>query len=333
MTIFLSFIKGANSILKTRSRGGAGKMGKKKMDKKKKKKIIIISTSVALVVSIILFLLAYRYLIEREEKTVVDNQVVSSVEYSEVTYDDWNYSREDLQISIKKVTEGSGKNIITYYVADVQVTNGNLIQAAFAKNKFGRNITENTSTIAENNDAIFAINGDYYGFRDDGVIIRNGTVYRECATRVGMGFTSDGYMKIFNEKSVSANDLLSSGITNTYSFGPALVQDGVAATDFNDVMVDTNFGNRTIDEANPRTGVGMIDQNHFVFIVVDGRSSGYSTGMTLTQFAQTFKDLGCTEAYNLDGGGSSTMYFMGRVVNNPLGKGTERGVSDIICIK
>ncbi|MNW12867.1 hypothetical protein D3C71_2106620 [compost metagenome] len=77
----------------------------------------------------------------------------------------------------------------------------------------------------------------------------------------------------------------------------------------------------------------MLAPNHYVFIVVDGRKEGYSRGMTLTEFAQTFADLGCTEAYNLDGGGSSTMYFMGRVVNNPLGKNRERGVSDILYVK
>ncbi|MNO09470.1 hypothetical protein D3C81_2326670 [compost metagenome] len=54
--------------------------------------------------------------------------------------------------------------------------------------------------------------------------------------------------------------------------------------------------------------------------------------MSLEEFADLFVSLNCTEAYNLDGGGSSTMYFMGRVVNNPLGKGKERGVSDILYI-
>jgi exopolysaccharide biosynthesis protein len=44
------------------------------------------------------------------------------------------------------------------------------------------------------------------------------------------------------------------------------------------------------------------------------------------------KDLGCTTAYNLDGGGSSAMYFNGELVNNPLGRGKERGVSDILYI-
>jgi exopolysaccharide biosynthesis protein len=79
--------------------------------------------------------------------------------------------------------------------------------------------------------------------------------------------------------------------------------------------------------------VGIIDNNHFVFIVVDGRSKGYSMGVSLTEFAQMFQQLGCMEAYNLDGGGSSTMYFMGRVVNNPLGRNKERGTSDILFIR
>ncbi|ETI90072.1 phosphodiester glycosidase family protein [Clostridium butyricum] len=76
----------------------------------------------------------------------------------------------------------------------------------------------------------------------------------------------------------------------------------------------------------------MISPNNFVFVVVDGRDNGYSRGMTLNEFSQLFEDLGCTYAYNLDGGGSSTMYFNGRVVNNPGGKDSERKVSDIIYI-
>ncbi|MNM66756.1 hypothetical protein D3C81_782550 [compost metagenome] len=127
--------------------------------------------------------------------------------------------------------------------------------------------------------------------------------------------------------------MLADGVLNTLSFGPVLIKDGEVTSNFDHVKIDTNFGNRSIQNANPRTGIGMIAPNHYVFIVVDGRKEGYSRGMTLTEFAQVFADLGCTEAYNLDGGGSSTMYFMGRVVNNPLGKNRERGVSDILYVK
>ncbi|SFA92261.1 Exopolysaccharide biosynthesis protein [Cohnella sp. OV330] len=248
-----------------------------------------------------------------------------------VQSDDWNYESDNEKIGIQKAQKGSGDDLITYFVADVVLKNGAGIQTAFAKDAFGTNITQNTSTIAANHGAVFAINGDYYGFRNDGVVIRNGTLYRDEPAREGLALLSNGTMKSYDEEEESSSDLLAEGVTNTFSFGPALVQNGVAADNFDNVKIDTNFGNRTIDSANPRTGIGMIAPNHYAFVVVDGRSSE-SRGMTLNEFADLFAELGATEAYNLDGGGSSTMYFMGRVVNNPQGKEKERGVSDIIYL-
>ncbi|MNW54837.1 hypothetical protein D3C74_324600 [compost metagenome] len=165
------------------------------------------------------------------------------------------------------------------------------------------------------------------------MIIRNGTLYRDEPARTGLALLNDGTMKSYEEEETDSSSLLAEGAINTLSFGPVLIKDGEVINNFDHVKIDTNFGNRSIQNANPRTGIGMLAPNHYVFIVVDGRKEGYSRGMTLTEFAQTFADLGCTEAYNLDGGGSSTMYFMGRVVNNPLGKNRERGVSDILYVK
>ena len=85
--------------------------------------------------------------------------------------------------------------------------------------------------------------------------------------------------------------------------------------------------------SNPRTAIGIIDELHYVFVVSDGRTTE-SEGLSLYELAQVMKDLGCTVAYNLDGGGSSTMYFNGEVVNNPTSgmSDGERSVSDIIYI-
>ena len=85
---------------------------------------------------------------------------------------------------------------------------------------------------------------------------------------------------------------------------------------------------------NPRTAIGKLAENHYVFVVSDGRTNK-STGLTLYELANFMKELGCTEAYNLDGGGSSTMYFNGNVINNPTTNGnriSERSVSDIVYI-
>ncbi len=246
--------------------------------------------------------------------------------------DAWDAQSNGVSIAISEVTSGSGSSKVTYFVAEVLLSNAEQLRSAFANNSFGRNIIANTSTIAAQNDALFAINGDYYGFRSDGIVIRNGVIFRDIPARAGLAFTSDGSMQVYDETTTSAQALLDAGVWNTLSFGPALIDDGVITANLGTVNVDTNLGNHPIQGNQPRTGIGMISANHFIFVVVDGRSKGYSRGLNLTEFAQLFADMGCSEAYNLDGGGSSTMYFQGDVVNNPLGKNRERGTSDILYI-
>ena len=322
-----------------------------------KKKAIAIQSLllIVLILGIASYLLADRYLIQHIELTNVyaaaaetstATEIVSASDSTSSTdaaaagsavteiivADDWNYQSSDLTISIREVTTGSGQNKVTYFVADVVLSDATQLASAFADNSFGRNIIEYTSVIAEQNNAIFAINGDYYGFRTDGIEIRNGVIYRDIPARIGLAFYRDGTMKIYVETQTSAQELVDEGVWNTLSFGPVLIEDSTIVQNLGTVEIDTNFGNHSIQGDNPRTGIGIIDPNHFAFVVVDGRSTGYSKGVSLTEFAQIFKELGCKQAYNIDGGGSSTMYFMGRVVNNPLGRNRERGTSDILFI-
>ena len=242
------------------------------------------------------------------------------------------YSSDGATVEISSVVTGSGDSTVTYYVADVTLTDATVLQSAFANNEFGTNIVENTSAIAEDNGAVFAINGDYYGFRDTGIVIRNGVVYRDEGAREGLAFYRDGTVQVYDETATSADELVAAGVWNTLSFGPAILEDGEVVDGIEDVEVDTNVGNHSIQGDQPRTAVGVIDANHLVFVVVDGRSPGYSEGVTLPELADIFQDLGATTAYNIDGGGSSTLYFDGEVVNDPLGKGEERGTSDILYI-
>lgn len=248
------------------------------------------------------------------------------------TLTDTAYVDGDTAIRISTVTTGTGEDTVTYYVADVVVSDVTQLRSAFADDAFGQNIVEDTSVIAAENHAIVAINGDYYGFRDTGIVIRNGVIYRDEGARTGLAIYTDGTMAVYDETTTSAEELLADGVWQTLSFGPALVEDGQVVSGIEDVEVDTNVGNHSIQGQQPRTGVGMIEPNHVVFVVVDGRSPGYSRGVTMTEFAQIFADLGATVAYNIDGGGSSTMVFDGALVNDPLGRGQERGTSDILYI-
>ncbi|WP_246369586.1 phosphodiester glycosidase family protein [Saccharibacillus deserti] len=310
---------------------------------RKKRRWPIIVMVIVLVLGTVLYSLANRYLIPHVEVAVVDRSLSTAaassssedtaqlaVEANAVS-DDWSYSSEDIDIQIEQVVTGSGSDQITYYVADVVLQNAADLKSALANNSFGTNITDKTSNIAADAGAILAINGDYYGFRDDGVIIRNGTLYRDEPVRDAAALMSDGTMQTYDETAVSSSELLESGVLHTLSFGPILIQNGEIVGDFGSVSIDKNFGNRSIQDANPRTAIGMISANHYVFVVVDGRSDE-SRGMTLDELAAVMQNLGATEAYNLDGGGSSTMYFRGRVVNNPQGENKERGVSDILYV-
>ncbi|WP_062311763.1 phosphodiester glycosidase family protein [Demequina rhizosphaerae] len=237
----------------------------------------------------------------------------------------------DPSITVTEHTYGSGSDAATYYVADVVLTDITQLRSAFADDAFGENIIEDPSDIAADVGAALAINGDYYGFRTTGIEIRNGVIYRDEPAREGAVIYADGTMEVYDETTTSAQELLDAGAWQTLSFGPALVDDGVIVEGIDEVEVDTNFGNHSIQGDQPRTAIGMIDANHYVLVVVDGRSST-SAGVTLTELAQIMADLGATEAYNLDGGGSSTMVSDGTVVNVPGGRGDERGTSDILWV-
>ncbi|MDI6100088.1 phosphodiester glycosidase family protein [Actinoplanes sp. NEAU-A12] len=243
-----------------------------------------------------------------------------------------SYRSDTATIAIETVSAGSGDDTVTYFVADVRVTDATIVRSAFAGDQFGANIIADPSEIAAGVGAVLAINGDYYGFRDTGIVIRNGVTFRDAGARQGLALYADGSMKLYDETATSAGKLISDGVWNTLSFGPGLVDDGAVISGIDRMEVDTNFGNHSIQGRQPRTGIGVVDNNHLLFVVVDGRSSGYSRGVTMPEFAQIFADRGARTAYNLDGGGSSAMVFGGALVNNPLGKGRERGTSDILYV-
>ncbi len=277
-----------------------------------------------------------RFVIEHVEATNTSSNSSSTItaasEAGNGAFTADTYSSDTASIAVSKHTSGSGSDTITWFVADITVADATIIGSAFADDEFGQNIIAYPSAIAAQAGAVLAINGDYYGFRDTGIVIRNGVAYRDRSARQGLAFRSDGSMRLYDETTTTASKLLADGVWNTLSFGPGLVDNGSVISGIDDIEIDTNVGNHSVQGQQPRTGVGVIEDNHFLFVVVDGRSSGYSRGMSMTELATTFVNLGAKVAYNLDGGGSSAMIFNSRLVNNPLGKGQERGTSDIIYV-
>ena len=241
-----------------------------------------------------------------------------------VTSTDTTYLDGNITVTLKEYRE----NDSTIYVADVQLTDSSYLKTALAQGSYGRNVTQKTSEIAESVDAVLAVNGDYYGAQEKGYVIRNGELYRDTAidNQEDLVIYEDGSFGIINESDVTAQELIEKGAVQTLSFGPALVQNGK-------ITVSENEEVGQAMASNPRTAIGIIDDNHYVFVVSDGRTSE-SEGLSLYELAEFMDSLGVETAYNLDGGGSSTMYFNGSVVNNTTGGmgNSERSVSDIVYI-
>ena len=252
----------------------------------------------------------------------VDKDSISDTSTATIT----SNSYQDDNMSIEITTSRS--NDTTYYVADISISSTEYLKTALAHGTYGRNIKDTTSSMAEENNAIFAINGDYYGFRDYGYVIRNGVLYRDVANADNEALVIDenGNFSIVNESDVSAQELLNNGAWQVMSFGPGLIENG-------EIVVGKNEEVGQAMTSNPRTAIGQVDDLHYIVIVADGRTNE-SEGLSLYELAQIMKSYNCTTAYNLDGGGSSTMVFNGEVVNKPTnGRSSgERSVSDIVYI-
>lgn len=238
---------------------------------------------------------------------------------------DNSYSDENITITITEYRELD----TTIYVADVKLSSAEYLKTAFAKGVYGKNVTEKTSETAADNNAILAINGDYYGTQEKGYVVRNGVLYRDEAVkgREALVIYKDGSFEVISEKNVTAEAVLAEGAMQILSFGPALVVGSQIS-----VTEDEEVGKAMT--SNPRTAIGVVDELHYLLVVSDGRTNE-SEGLTLYQLAEFMQTLGATTAYNLDGGGSSTMYFNGEVINNPTTNGRsikERSVSDIVYI-
>lgn len=219
----------------------------------------------------------------------------------------------------------------TVYVVDVYTNDVTQLLAAFAQDTYGKNVTAKTSQMATAAGATVAINGDYYGARNAGYVVRNGVLYRSeaaSASQEDLVIYADGTFEVICEGNVDAQALVDAGAWQVFSFGPGLVSEGTVT-----VGADDEVGRAMA--SNPRTAIGKVADGHYVLVVSDGRTSE-SEGLTLQELATFMVDeLGVECAYNLDGGGSSTLWYEGEVVNNPTTNGrniSERSVSDIVYL-
>ena len=235
-----------------------------------------------------------------------------------VTVTENSYTSPDISITVDEVNEEN----LTYYVADIYVRDITCFQTALAENTYGSGFRDSIENMAVLNNALLAVNGDYYGNTTEGVVIRNGVIYRANPTDCDVCVLYyDGSMKVMPGSSFSVEAAVEDGAWQAWTFGPALLDAGGNPI--------TAFASTSrITNANPRTAIGYYEPGHYCMVVVDGR--GESSGISLPRLSRLFDTLGCIAAYNLDGGNSSIMVWGDEVINNPSGGGRES--SDALLI-
>lgn len=199
------------------------------------------------------------------------------------------------------------------------------LKSALCGGTYG-NPRKTTSEELASHDGIIGINGSAFSYGSGEpapgkTMIKGGRIYNDvysngnifCVTEDGGMFTAAAGM--------TTKDLLNRGVQDTYCFGPTLVENGEASEISGQFHQTSRY---------QRAAVGMVSPGDYYLVVVDGKGYGGSQGMTYQELQQVFLDLGCDYAYNLDGGGSATLVFKGRVLNMLTDNGKERACGDIL---
>ena len=207
--------------------------------------------------------------------------------------------------------------------------------------KMGKVRVDATETAKKHN-VVFAMNTDYYTYRvavnnnrHTGIVIRDGRIlyddpYTEKQVTNSMfpnldmlAFMPDGSLKVYHSWEKTAQEFIDEGVQTVYSFGPYLLLDGKVS--------ERAYANN--ENKNPRCAIGMVEPGHYVAIMCEGRLKR-SAGVTISYLAKMMRAKGCQVAFNMDGGQTAVMLFMGKQLNQigayDGGKTNSRPTSEVL---
>ena len=237
----------------------------------------------------------------------------------EVIRDENGYRSGNVCVEMSKHTMTVQGQPVCYYVADIYIKDITSLRCAISDSP---DRDEWVTELAGKNNAIVAASGDFFVFKRSGLAIRNGQVYREELNRsqdVCVVY-SDGTMATYFAGSVDLDSIYAKNPYHAFSFGPKLLNNGEPMTEFN----------TSVATWNPRCAIGYYEPGHYCLVVVDGRQRGYSLGLEMTELSKLMKQLGCTEAYNLDGGMTAMMAYGTELYSQPCGGGRQN--CDIVYV-
>lgn len=231
----------------------------------------------------------------------------------------WRYASPTLKVEINRRTLSEPLKEI-WYEAEVWCRGGEVWQL-FTNNE-GKHMSGNAwpYIVARKNGAVLAISTDFAQYRYPnkdkkvGVVIRNGKVFSNKTVKSSytgfppleiLALYPDGMMEVYESDAKTAEEYLAMGVDSTLAFGPILIQDGV----YNKEEVERYGESRA-----PRAAVGMVEKGHYFAMMLEGRHKE-SKGGSIAFLAERMMEKQCTLAFNLDGGETACILFMGNQLN------------------
>ena len=244
-------------------------------------------------------------------------------------YTEDGYEDETIRVKIEHQELDDGTKI---HVAYIQIADASQLRTAVANpKKLGSSSTKAVSTLARTNNAVIAINGDNYVDKPEKTTFEyrmtNKIRSKSNRTKDILIIDDQGDFHLFVKSQgikEFPNELASMGrkLVNAFTFGPALVKDGEL------MEIDENYGYNPHGRE-PRAAIGQIGPLSYVMVIVQAKDRSGSTGFSQVKLGEFMYELGCKQAFNLDGGNSAEMVFGDQVIKGMAG-GDERGLSDII---
>ena len=245
------------------------------------------------------------------------------------------YRSHDVYMSVRQVDEVMNGYLARCYVYDIYVRNIENFYTVADKATSMENLIEKAETDLGCT-VVGAVNGDYWSNSNHcRVAVRNGILLRE-PSKVDSDLCvlyRDGTMRTYQSSDFDWAAVDAAGPWQVWDFGPALLdENGNPYSSFEPRDYDKNL----ITNTHPRMAVGYHQPGHYTLLSVDGRkkdeNGNYIYGCSIPSLAQYMKELGCTVAYNLDGGDSAQAYANGDPIRQAEGRDTQRVISDILCV-
>ena len=260
-----------------------------------------------------------------EAKHLIDGQEMTFNENTPVWDGDkiyYYYDETILVITWKQIIDYS-----VYTISEVKIAHPSQFRRFLADGKFGSDKQYVTTEMAKSVNAVVATSGDFYKFRQNGVIVYDGEVRRFEGGTVDTCFINDkaelifayrGDLKTQEEAQKFVDD---NNIRFSLAFGPVLVDNG-------EVYTTTSYPIGEINKNYSRGAVCQKDDLHYLFVTL-GQEGPYTIRQKSHVFAQRLQEMGVQKAYALDGGQTTVIAMDGELISRP-DYGTQRQISDII---